>query len=133
MKPYGIIAEFKNAAELFKACKEVKDAGYKQFDSYSPFPIHGIEKAMGLPASKLPWIVLGGGAFGLSAGFGLQAWVATSAYPLTISGKPLFSYQAFVPITFELMVLFSAFAAVFGMLALNKLPQFYHPYFKKRI
>lgn len=128
---YGLICEFDSAASLYNAAKKVVSEGYTKFDTYSPFPIHGIDKAMGLPASKLPWIALVGGILGCSAGFGLQTWVATSAYKLTISGKPLFSYQAFVPVTFELMILLSAFGTVFGMFALNKLPQPYHPVFHK--
>jgi len=131
MALYGLIAEFDSPEAVLKASKEVVKKGYKNFDTYSPFPIHGIEKAMNLPASKLPWIVLIMGTFGLVFGFGMQTWVATSAYKLTLSGKPLFSYQAFVPVGFELTILFSAFGAVFGMFAINQLPKFYHPVFNK--
>lgn len=130
MSVKGIIAEFKDPGALLKAAEATQAAGYKHYDAYSPFPIHGMDDAMGLGQSKLGWIVLCGGAFGLSLGFGLQTWVATTAYKLVISNKPLFSFQAFIPVTFELMVLFSAFCAVFGMFALNKLPEFYHPFFK---
>lgn len=126
----GIIAEFKDPGALLKAAEATHAAGYKNYDAYSPFPIHGMDDAMALGQSKLGWIVLCGGAFGLSLGFGLQTWVATQAYKLVISNKPLFSFQAFIPVTFELMVLFSAFCAVFGMFALNKLPEFYHPFFR---
>lgn len=126
---FGILAEFKCPASLLKAATQIRDKGYDHYDVYSPFPIHGMDDAMGLKPSKLPWLVFCGGAFGLCFGFGLQAWVSTTAYPLIISGKPLFSYQAFIPVTFELMVLFSAFTTVFGMFALNKLPQHYHPLF----
>lgn len=125
----GIIALFDTPKELYKAAETVRDAGFKQFDTYTPFPVHGMEKAQGLKDSPLGWIVLGGGATGLLTGILLQGWVAVKAYPLVISGKPLFSYQAFVPVTFELMVLFSAFAAVFGMFALNKLPRWNNPFF----
>lgn len=126
----SIIAEFDSTKSLIHAATQTRKKGYKHFEVYSPFPIHGMDAAMGIPASKLPWIVLLCGATGLSVGLGLQTWVATSAYKLTISGKPFFSYQAFVPVTFELMVLFSAFGTVFGMLALNKLPQWYNALFK---
>jgi hypothetical protein len=132
MSVYGIIAEFKNPGDLLKAAKATQTEGFKKYDAFSPFPIHGMDDAMSLEGSKLGWIVLCGGAFGLSLGLGLQAWVATTAYPLVISGKPLFSYQAFVPVTFELMILFSAFSAVFGMFALNKLPEHYHPLFTSK-
>jgi hypothetical protein len=125
-----IIAEFKDPGALLKAAEATQAAGYKKYDAYSPFPIHGMDDAMGLGQSKLGWIVLCGGTFGLTFGFGLQTWVATEAYKLVISNKPLFSFQAFIPVTFELMVLFSAFCAVFGMFALNKLPEFYHPLFR---
>lgn len=124
---FGILAEFKSPSSLLKAAESIRDKGYDHYDVYSPFPIHGMDDAMGLKPSKLPWFVFCGGAFGLCFGFGLQTWVSTTAYPLIISGKPLFSYQAFIPVTFELMVLFSAFTTVFGMFALNKLPQHYHP------
>ena len=126
----SIIAEFDSTKTLLHAARETRKSGYKQFETYSPFPIHGMDRAMGIPDSKLPWIVLLCGATGLTVGLSLQTWVATSAYKLTISGKPFFSYQAFVPVTFELMVLFSAFGTVFGMLALNKLPQWYNALFK---
>jgi hypothetical protein len=130
VKTKCVLAEFNSPAALLVAAKKAKEAGYTVYDAYSPFPIHGMDDAMGLGQSKLDWIVLIGGAFGLVFGFGLQTWVATSAYKLVISGKPLFSFQAFVPVTFELMVLFAAFSAVFGMFAFNKLPQFYHPIFR---
>ena len=129
-KVFGILAEFDSPKSLIKAAENIRDKGYLHFDVYTPFPVHGMDDAMGMSPSNLPWIVLVCGGIGLLAGFGLQTWVATTAYPLIISGKPLFSYQAFVPVIFELMVLFSAFATVFGMFALNKLPQHYHPLFK---
>ena len=131
-KLYGIVGHFDDAAGLYQGAKKAKEAGYVAFDTFSPFPIHGIEKAMGLKPSRLPWIVCAGGALGGIGGFALQTWAATSAYKLTISGKPFFSYPAFVPVTFELMVLFSAISAVFGMLFLNKLPQHHFSYFKSR-
>lgn len=126
---YGIMAQFKSPAALITATKAVVNAGHTHFDTYTPFPVHGIEKAMKLPASKLPWLTLGGGITGALVAFGLQTWTAVVDYPIIISGKPHFSYQAFAPVTFELMVLFSAFATVFGMFAMNKLPQLYHPVF----
>jgi hypothetical protein len=130
VETFGILAEFSSPSTLMKAAEQVRDKGYQYFDVFSPFPVHGMDSAMGLKASKLPWIVFVGGMFGLVFGLVLQWWVATTAYPMVISGKPLFSYQAFVPITFELMVLFAAFGAVFGMLVLNGLPRHYHPLFK---
>ncbi|RAP32755.1 DUF3341 domain-containing protein [Candidatus Marinamargulisbacteria bacterium SCGC AG-410-N11] len=129
---FGILAEFKSPHDLLSAAEKLRGKGYKNFDAYSPFPIHGMDEATGIKPSILGWIVLVGGALGLSAGFGLQTWVSTSAYKIIVSGKPLFSYQAFVPVTFELMVLFAAFFTVFGMFALNKLPMHYHPLLKSK-
>ncbi|MGE4170461.1 MAG: DUF3341 domain-containing protein [Candidatus Margulisiibacteriota bacterium] len=128
-KPYGMMAHFKDPGALLEAAKKLKAAGYVKFETYSPFPIHGMDDAMGLGQSKLGWIVACGGAFGLLFAITLQTWVSVAAYKITVSGKPLFSFQAFVPVCFELMVLFSGFSAVFGMFILNKLPQFYHSVF----
>ena len=89
-------------------------------------------EAMGLKASRLPWVVLVCGLVGATGGMLMQYWVAVHAYPLIISGKPLFSWPAFVPVTFELGVLFGALGAVFGMLAFNQLPMLYHPLFSSR-
>ena len=125
-----LVGEFESPKQLLKAAEALKNAGYRQFETYSPFPIHGMDDAMGLPGSKLGWIVLCGGATGLSGALALQWWTSAVDYKLTISGKPFFSFQAFVPVCFESMVLFSAFCAVFGMLALNKLPMLYHAVFK---
>ncbi len=127
-----VLAEFESPRELLDAAEKLRDKGYEGFDAHSPFPIHGMDAAMGLKDTPLAWIVLGAGLTGFTVAVLLQTWVATSAYKLVISGKPLFSYQAFVPVTFELTVLFSAFAAVFGMFALNKLPLLYHSIFKSK-
>ena len=127
---YGIMAEFRTPGEVLEATQRAYAEGYRKMDVYSPFPIHGIEKALGLPGSKVPWIVLAGGLSGASLGMFLQYWTSAVDYPLIIGGKPFFSYPAFVPVTFECMVLLAAFGAVFGMLALNKLPQFFHPVFR---
>jgi hypothetical protein len=126
---FGLVAEFPSPAALYHACEGVRDAGYTRWDAHAPFPIHGLERAMGLPASKLPWIVLVMALGGAATGMALQGWVATIAYPLVISGKPFFSWPAFVPVTFELGVLGGALGAVFGMFALNQLPTLYHPLF----
>ena len=120
-----IIAQFKNPKELMNAAEKIANCGYTHFDTHSPFPIHGMDDAMKLPHSKLGWIVLCGGLAGLILGFGMQTFMSLD-YPIIISGKPFFSYYAFVPVTFEIMILLSAFSAVFGMFALNKLPQHYH-------
>lgn len=121
-----IIAEFKDPSDLLHAAEKIRDSGIKEFDTHSPFPIHGMDDAMGMKDSNLDFIVLCGGAFGATFGLGLQSWVSHIAYPMKISGKDTLSIPAFIPVTFELMILISAFAAVFGMFALNKLPKLYH-------
>ena len=130
MSTYGVLAEFKTPAELYVACERVRDAGYTRWDAHSPFPVHGLDGAMGMTRSKLPFIVLVLALGGAATGFLLQTWVHSAAYPLTISGKPHFAWPAYVPITFELGVLGGALAAVFGMLGLNQLPRHHHPLFE---
>lgn len=126
---YGALAEFGNPHELFEACEQVRDAGFENWDAHTPFPVHGLDAAMGLKPSIMAWICLVCGLSGATGGFLLQTWVATTASPLIISAKPLFSWQAFVPITFELGVLSAAFGALIGMLVVNRLPQLYNPLF----
>jgi molybdopterin-containing oxidoreductase family membrane subunit len=130
---YGILAEFATPAELYQACERVRDAGFTRWDAHSPFPVHGLSKAMGLRRSTLPWIVLVMALTGAALGFILQWWVHTTAYPLVISGKPFFTWPAFIPVTFEVSVLFGALGAVFGMLGLNRLPMHHHPLFKSKV
>jgi hypothetical protein len=131
-KIYGLLAEFDGPAALVKAAETCRDAGFKEFDCHAPFPIHGLEKSMGLKKSALGWIVLVCGISGLLTGLGLQWWSHSVAYPLIIAGKPLFALPAYIPICFELTILFSAFGAVFGMFGLNRLPTFYHQLFNSR-
>ena len=130
MPSYGLLAEFKTPADLFVAYERVRDAGYTRWDAHSPFPVHGLDGAMGMRRSRLPWVVLACALGGAATGFLLQTWVHSVAYPLTISGKPNFSWPAYVPITFELGVLGGALAAVFGMFGLNQLPKHHHPLFE---
>jgi hypothetical protein len=110
----------------------VRDAGFTRWDSHVPFPVHGLDRAMGVGPSRVPWIVLVMGLSGAAGGFLLQAWVSVGAYPLVISGKPLLSWPAVIPITFELGVLCGALGALLGMLALNQLPQLYSSLFRSR-
>ena len=130
---YGVLAEFATPADLYHACERVRDEGYTRWDAHTPFPVHGLEHAMGLRRSPLPWIVLVTGLTGAGLGFLLQWWVHVEAYPLVISGKPYNAWPAFIPITFELGVLFAALGAVLGMLGLNRLPMHYHPLFRSRV
>ena len=126
---YGVLAEYPDPGALMHAAEEVRAAGYSHFDTFSPFPVHGMNRAMGLGNSKVGWFTLGGGITGLLAGFLLQWWTAAVDYPLNISGKPFFAVEPSVPIMFELTILFAAFGAVAGMLALNGLPRPYNPLF----
>ena len=124
--PFGVVGVYDTPAAIYHACEALRDAGYKHFEAHTPFPVHGLERAMGLPDTRLPWISLLGGAFGLG-GMVWLAWYVNVDYPLNISGKPPFSYQAFVPLFFEMMILFCALATFFGLWALCRLPAFFHP------
>lgn len=128
-KVFGVLAEFRNPKELIDAAAAVEKSGYNKYDTYAPFPIHGMEKAMGLKKSPLGWIVLAGGLAGMIGAITLMIWVMAYEYPMNISGKPLINLPVLVPITFELTVLLSAFAATFGMFALNNLPRLHNPLF----
>ena len=125
-------AEFESPTALYRACESVRDAGYTQWDAHTPFPVHGLDRAMGLSRSRLPWIVFVMAMGGAAAGFALQTWVHSIAYPNVISGKPLFAWPAYIPVTFELAVLGGALGAVFGMLHLNRLPRHHHAVFASR-
>src|SRR6185503_4190260 len=104
-------------------------AGYKRIDAYTPFQVHGLVEAIGFKDPRVPWVIFLGGLTGAIVGFGLQAWVSASSYPLNVGGRPNIPWPSFIPVTFECTVLFAAFAAVFGMLGLNGLPKPYHPVF----
>ncbi len=125
----GLLAEYDSPHAIYEACQKIRDAGFKHFDSYTPFPVHGLDKAMGLGPSYLPWFVLCAGTTGACLAMFFMIWCSVYDLPLNIGGKPLFSIPAFIPITFEVTVLFSGLTAVFGMFALNKLPTWYHPLF----
>ena len=126
---YGLMAEFENPTAVVEAAKRAYAAGYRKMDAFSPYPIEELNDALGIKQSRLPLIVLIGGILGCVGGFSLCYWVSAIANPFNIGGRPLYSWPAFIPVTFELTILLAAFAAVFGMLALNGLPQPYHPVF----
>jgi hypothetical protein len=126
---YGIMAEFDDPNALVAATRRAYHEGYRRMDAYSPFPIEELHEALGARHTRLPLIVLIGGLVGCIAGYTLQYWVSTVAYPLNIGGKPLHSWPAFIPVTFECTILVAALSAVFGMLALNGLPMPYHAVF----
>ena len=126
---YGLMAEFEDPTSLVAASRRAYEEGYRRMDAYSPFPIEELSEAIGFHHTKLPVIVFLGGVFGCLAGFGLQYWVSVIEYPLNVGGKPAYSWPSFIPPTFEMTILFAALAAVLGMLALNGLPEPYHPVF----
>jgi hypothetical protein len=126
---YGLMAEFEDPNQLVAAAHSAREAGYRHMDAYSPLPIEELHEAIGFQQTKLPLIVLIGGLVGCLSGYLLQFWVSTMAYPLNVGGKPLHSWPAFIPVTFECTILGAALSAVLGMLALNGLPQPYHPVF----
>ncbi len=126
---YGIVAEFGETPAVYKAAQAVRDAGYRRWDVHSPFPVHGMEEAMGMKTTKLPLIAGGAAICGVLFAIFLQ-WITSGVlYPMVTQGKPYAAWEPFLPITFELGVLFTAFACLFGMLALNGLPRFHHPLF----
>jgi hypothetical protein len=126
---YGVMAEFESPDDVLEAARRAHAEGYRKMDAYTPFPIEELSEAVGFHHTWLPWIVLGGGVTGALTGFFLQYYVATIDYPLNIGGRPLNSWPSFIPVTFELTILFAALSAVVGMIALNGLPKPYHPVF----
>ncbi len=126
---YGQLAEFDSPKSLLEAARRAYEAGYRKMDAYTPFPIEGLAEALGFHHLRLPLIVLVGGITGCLGGFFLQYFAAVVSYPINVGGRPLNSWPAFVPITFELTILVAALSAVIGMLGLNGLPQPYHPVF----
>jgi ActD protein len=126
---YGILAEFETPAELIAAARRTREEGYRRIDAYTPYPVHELTEALELPRTKLPILVFVGGLLGCGTAL-LMQWFATAVhYPVNVGGRPLASWPSYIPITFELTVLFAAFAAVLGMLGLNGLPMPYHPVF----
>lgn len=126
---HGLVADFDSPDKLLDAVKAARKAGYTKMEAYTPFPIHGIDDAMGARPSILGYLVLIGSVTGLSIAIWLQWWTGAVAYPLVIAGKPFFAFEPSIPIIFELTVLLSAFVAVFGMIGLNGLPRLNHPLF----
>jgi len=128
---YGLLGEFDSPKQLMDAARKVREAGYRRMDAYVPFPVEGLSEALGLSRrhNQVPWLTLIGGLGGGLTGFFFQLWVSAWSYPMNIGGRPLNSWPAFIPVTFELTVLGASTFAVFGMLALNRLPQPHHPLF----
>ena len=129
---YGYLAEFESASALYKAAEKVRDAGHKKWDCYSPYPIHGLDNAMGIKKSILPYLVFFGGTLGFITAITLAYTTQVVIYPTVVQAKPsnVFTMAAFFPIIFELTVLFAGFTALFGLLALIGLPRLNHPLFE---
>ena len=126
---YGLMAEFDNPSDAVAAARRVYEEGYRRIDAFSPYPVEELSEAIGVHKTHMPLIVLIGGLGGGLLGFLMQVYLLVYDYPLNVGGKPYFSWPAFIPITFECTVLGAALFAVFGMLALNGLPEPYHPVF----
>jgi hypothetical protein len=131
-KPYGIIAEFETPAAVLHAAEKVREAGFRRWDVFTPFPVHGLDRAMGMKNSAVGWFSFIGGALGYSGGMLMIWYMNAYDYPIPVGGKPMFSpYYPFIP-CFELTILLGAFGAVFGMLFLNRLPRLHHPLLKHK-
>lgn len=131
-KPYGMIAEFTTAASVLNAARKVRDAAFTRWDVFTPFPVHGMDGAMGIRNSRVGWFSFIGGATGYTSGMLMIWYMNAYDYPIVIGGKPMFSpFYPFIP-SFELTILLAAFGAVLGMLSLNRLPRLHHPLLKNR-
>jgi len=126
---YGVLAGFETPEDLLRAIKKIRESRFTLFDAYTPFPIEGLDEALGIPENRVGLVALGGGACGATLGFGMQWYANVVAYPMNIAGKPDFSWPAFIPVTFELTILTAALFGALGMLVMNGLPRLYHPIF----
>jgi hypothetical protein len=126
---FGLLAEFETVEAVLAAAESVREAGYRRFDVHTPIPIHGLDEAMGIRPTPIPWLVLGGGITGAALGLGLQWFTNAFDYPFLISGKPLFGLPAAIPVTFELTVLLAALGAVGFLFVLAGWPRWHHPLF----
>ncbi|MFI5340428.1 MAG: DUF3341 domain-containing protein [Candidatus Methylomirabilales bacterium] len=126
---YGLMAEFDGPDDLLAAAKRAHAEGYRRMDAYSPFPVEGLAEAIGGQHTRLPLLVLIAGLVGAFVGFASQYYVTVFDYPINVGGRPLNSWPSYIPITFEVTILFAALTAVVGMIALNRLPMPYHPVF----
>ena len=132
MSRFGLLAEFPDEQSIKSAATRVRDEGFRRWDCFTPYPVHGLDRAMGLRDTRLPWMVLGGGILGFGTAILMQWWMNAVDYPFVIGGKPLFSLPAQIPIAFELTILFASIACVLALFAFNKLPRFHHPAFHSR-
>jgi hypothetical protein len=126
---YGLLAEFNTPSELVHATEMAYQAGYRRMECYTPYPVEEAAEALRFHKTRVPLLTLLGGLMGLTTAFGMETWINTLAYPLNIAGRPLFSWPAFIIPAYEWTILFAGLSAAFGMIALNGLPQPYHPLF----
>ena len=131
-KAYGLLAEFETTTDVMHAAEKVRDAGFRKWDVYTPFPIHGMDYAMGLKNSKVGWFGFLGGVTGYTTGMLMIWWMNAIDYKILIGGKPMFSPHGAFPPSYELTILFTAFGAIGGMLLLNRLPRLHHPLLKHK-
>jgi hypothetical protein len=131
-QPYGLIAEFDTPAAAMHAAEKVRDQGFTRWDVFTPYPVHGMDRAMGLKNSRVGWFSFLGGVTGYTTGMLMIWWMNAHDYPLVVGGKPMFSPFSAFPPSYELTILFGAFGALFGMLFLNRLPRLHHPLLKQR-
>ena len=124
---YGYLAEFKSASALYKAAEKVRDAGFRKWDCHTPYPVHGLDDAMGLKPSPMPYITLGMGAVGIGLAVLMQWWMSAVDYPVRIGGKEYFSWPAFIPVTFEVFTLLAAISTFVAMIILCKLGRWHSP------
>ncbi len=129
---YGVIAEFDNPAATMRAAERLRDEGFRRWDVFSPYPVHGMDQAMGLKNSKVGWFSFLGGVSGYTIGMLMIWWMNAVDYPIVVGGKPYFSPFSAFPPSYELTILFGAFGALIGMLVLNRLPRLHHPLLKHR-
>jgi hypothetical protein len=129
-KLYGVLVEFDALEPFLAACERVRDAGFKRWDAHAPYPVHGLSDAMGMRMTRLPYLVFACGLSGATLALLMQWWMNAIDYPIIVSGKPLFSLPANIPVVFELTVLFAAISAFVGMFAFNGLPRLHHPLLK---
>lgn len=126
---YGIVAEFLSPEDVLEAAERTREAGYTRIDAYTPFPVHGLDDAIGFFDPRIKWLIFFAGLSGGAIGLAFIYFTAVIDYPMNVGGRPMFSWPSFVPVTFECTILFASLTAFFGMLALNGLPKPYHPIF----
>ncbi|MSR66662.1 MAG: DUF3341 domain-containing protein [Pedosphaera sp.] len=132
IQPYALLAEFDTPAAAMEAAAKVRDAGYKKWDVHTPFPVHGMDEAMGLKNSQVGWFTFFGGLTGYTSGM-LMIWFMNAYdYPIVVGGKPLFSGFSAFPVCYEMTILLAAFGSIAGMLLFNRLPRLHHPLLKNR-